>query len=376
MSRKNTISFNPGIYKWKIVHFFVLFTAVIQSCEPYRSPEIYNPAFFIDKSETFPLGWTVERGYETSFTKIEDPVTGKYKLKMVASPVIPTILSQTIFLKDSGSYFIIGKFKLELDSGAFFIAASTPSGTKEMTFIASRETCKRTLFSMQLTEPSDLTLRFGFKHNSGGIAYPDTLFVYKEDYFEGVPFDITRIDKEIEALTGVAGFDQDNFDRNIDLLAKSLNIAFLSKKSKEVTTLTDFFSSGQFETERTYYLRSYLLDEFSQLNTSLPLDELLKLYRIPVRQIYWQKNCESYHRFIEYWNQFDKKWKIIDPYYGVRYISEEGKYMGFEEVEFLANAGNFSVSNIRKVDIETPFYNEKQILDGWNSEITVHIIKK
>ena len=365
-----------GIYKLKSVLFIILIAVVIQSCEPYRSPEIYNPTFVLEKNEIFPLGWTVERGYETSFMKIEDPLTGKYKLKMVASPVIPTILSQKIFLKDSGSYFIIGKFRLELDSGVFFIAATTSFGLKEMTFTASIETCKRTLFSMHIPEPSELTLRIGFKNNSGGIAYPDTLFAYKEDYFEGVAFDITRINKEIEALTGVSGFNQDNFDYNIDLLAKSLNIAFLAEESEERAPLIDFFSSGQFETERTFYLRSYLLDEFSQLNTSLPLDELLKLYRIPVRQLYWQKNCVSYHRFIEYWNPFDKKWIIIDPYFGARYINTAGKYIGFEEAEFLASEGNFSVSNIRKLNIETPFYDEKQIMDGWQSEITVHIIKK
>ena len=365
-----------GIYKLKSVLFIILIAVVIQSCEPYRSPEIYNPTFVLEKNEIFPLGWTVERGYETSFMKIEDPLTGKYKLKMVASPVIPTILSQKIFLKDSGSYFIIGKFRLELDSGVFFIAATTSFGLKEMTFTASIETCKRTLFSMHIPEPSELTLRIGFKNNSGGIAYPDTLFAYKEDYFEGVAFDITRIDKEIEALTGVSGFNQDNFDYNIDLLAKSLNIAFLAEESEERAPLIDFFSSGQFETERTFYLRSYLLDEFSQLNTSLPLDELLKLYRIPVRQLYWQKNCVSYHRFIEYWNPFDKKWIIIDPYFGARYINTAGKYIGFEEAEFLASEGNFSVSNIRKLNIETPFYDEKKIMDGWQSEITVHIIKK
>ena len=376
MSRMSNLPCCSGIYKLKSVLFIILIAVVIQSCEPYRSPEIYNPTFVLEKNEIFPLGWTVERGYETSFMKIEDPLTGKYKLKMVASPVIPTILSQKIFLKDSGSYFIIGKFRLELDSGVFFIAATTSFGLKEMTFTASIETCKRTLFSMHIPEPSELTLRIGFKNNSGGIAYPDTLFAYKEDYFEGVAFDITRIDKEIEALTGVSGFNQDNFDYNIDLLAKSLNIAFLAEESEERAPLIDFFSSDQFETERTFYLRSYLLDEFSQLNTSLPLDELLKLYRIPVRQLYWQKNCVSYHRFIEYWNSFDKKWKIIDPYFGARYINTAGKYIGFEEAEFLASEGNFSVSNIRKLNIETPFYDEKKIMDGWQSEITVHIIKK
>ena len=372
----NILSFYSGIYKLKTVHFIVLFAAVIQSCDPYRSPEIYNPTFVLEKSETYPLGWIVERGYETSFMKIADPVTGKYKLKIVASPVIPTILSQKIYLNDSGSYFIIGKFRLELDSGVFFVAATTPGASKEMTFIASTETCKRTFFSMHIPDPAELTLRIGFKNNSGGIAYPDTLFVYKEDYFEGVAFDITRINKEIEALTGVSGFNQDNFDYNINLFAKSLNIAFLGQESEERAPLIDFFSSGQFDTERTFYLRSYLLDEFLQLNTSLPLDELLKLYRIPVRHLYWQKNCESYHRFIEYWNPFDKKWKIIDPYFGVRYINNEGKFMGFEEVELLANNGNFSISYIRKLNIETPFYNENQIMDGWKSQITVHIIKK
>jgi len=133
--------------------------------------------------------------------------------------------------------------------------------------------------------------------------------------------------------------------------------------------------------DNTSYLHSYASDENVEnaycQKSSLSLDEILKLFKIPVRQIYWEKNCLGFHQFTEYWNPFDKKWKLIDIYYGIRYINESGEYLGFEEVERLAGENRLGPKNILQREIGRLYFDEKEILEGWReADLDIRIIRK
>jgi len=154
--------------------------------------------------------------------------------------------------------------------------------------------------------------------------------------------------------------------------------AFLSSDAVEKASLVATFSSGAFDEASTPYLRKYIADPqirdgYCQ-KSSLSLDELIRLYKIPTRQLHWQINCSGIHQFLEYWNAYDEQWKIIDPYYGIRYVDINGSYMNFEEVENLVRNKKFGNKNIKQIDIGHLIYSESEILDGWiNADLAIHV---
>ncbi|WP_185153347.1 hypothetical protein, partial [Fulvivirga lutimaris] len=173
----------------------------------------------------------------------------------------------------------------------------------------------------------------------------------------------------------------ETLDQNVNLLAKSINAAFLEKKDPLGQTSISTYSSSIFKDKNTSYLATYINDEkvrnaYCQ-KSSLSLGELLRLYHIPTRQLHWQKDCSGFHQFLEYYNKHDSKWKIIDPYYGIRYIDHAGNYLNFEEIERLVRMNSFSSNNIKKIGTGRLYYSESEILEGWlNSSLAVHVLNK
>lgn len=347
------------------------------SCELNRTTQIYNPGFIIEKFYEVPLGWEMEDGDSESFHKIMDTTSNNYRPMLVANYGSSPVLKQNVTLFDSGSYFIVGKFKAEIDTGSFFINATTDWMSKEITFNSNTDICLRALFSINISKKTDLKLEIGFKSNSIGKAYPEVLYINNEKYFYKLDFDTRDIKKGLKRITGISEFNQEEFDNNIDKIAEILAGAFLAKND----SLIDFFSSDIFNIKQSSYLYGYASDtannESASQMCSLSLDEILKIYRIPVRQLSWQQNCSGIHQFIEYWNPFDKKWKIIDPYFGLRYVNEENEYMDFEEVEKRIRSNTLKTSNIVKVTETSSSNTRTAIIDGWKTnELAVFIIRK
>lgn len=282
-------------------------------------------------------------------------------------------ISQTITL-DSGDYFILAKYLVTLKKGTFFIQSST---NKSINITSSESTCLRTVLTLPIKGKTDVDISFGFSKNSVGSARIDTLMVYKVDYkVEPNKTKHGRLDLIDDNLSLNLNLTN-NLDEDIDHLASSINKAFLSKSLPEIST----YSSELFKNESTSYLANYVNDEDVRNSycqkSSLSLDELLRLYNIPTRQLHWQKNCNGFHQFLEYWNPTDQKWKIIDPYYGIRYIDSAGNYLGFEEIERLVRNNSFTRDNIKEIDIGHLYYSESEIIAGWlEADLAVHVINK
>ena len=96
-------------------------------CELPPQTEVYNYAFEMQEYEEFPLGWNFERGLPSSITKTFDSANNIYKPILTAETENPVIFSQKVILKDSGSYFIFGKFGASIKEGAFFVSAEGES---------------------------------------------------------------------------------------------------------------------------------------------------------------------------------------------------------------------------------------------------------
>jgi len=374
--------FNLGFYNLTSV-FYVLFIGIlIQSCELPPPREIYNPEFSLNQMEQFPLGWTYERGLPISIRKIPGPDGKSFKPELTAEIENPVILSQKVLVKDSGSYFVIGKFRATIENGSFFISATGESFNEQVEFKTDVNSCNRTFFSFQVNDRETVTLRIGFTKNSIGIAYPDTLFFYKEKYFYPVSIDARAMRAGLEQFAGIGEMSEKTIDSNIDKIANILNVMYLSSDQDSTSKLTEFFGSVDFNVEQTKYLYDYIKNWEGENNAydqkiSLTIDELLKLYRIPVRQLYLRSECKSKHQFVEYFNQFKSEWSIIDAFYGIRYVDEEGKYLGMEDVDNLVRNGSFSNANIRKLDIRAFKYSEEEIMEKWASlEPSTWIIRK
>lgn len=349
-----------------------------QGCQGIFGDEIKNPGFVINESETIPEFWALE-GDQTSVTRIEFG-DNRYKPVLIGGKA-PVVLSQEITLPDSGSYFVIGKFRAEIENGAFFIEVKGISVEKRIEFTRNKEVCKRTLFSIHTTELENIRLSIGLIANTKGTAFLDTLFIYREKYFKNVAHNLEKMKIEIAGITGINTFNAVTFDRNVETIGKSINTSFLEKSGEEGQTIASVYSSDLFDSEQTSYLNAYVVDDKVRNSycqkTSLSLDEILKLYKIPVRQIHWEENCSGVHQFTEYWNPYDQQWKLIDVYYGIRYVGNNGKYLGFEDVEKLVRENNFSMGNVEKKDIGRLYFKEDEILDGWeNMDLAVRIIRK
>ena len=352
--------------------------ATILSCQGPFGDEIKNPGFVMDENETLPNAWVLEGKVASVKKSVFEKNSYKPVLTGGKSPVV---LSQEITLPDSGSYFVIGKFRAEIEKGTFFIQAKGESVDKRIEFTISKEICKRTLFSVHTTGPEIIKLSIGLVANTLGLVFPDTLFVYKEQYFRNVALNLDKMKSEIAAITGVSSFDAGTFDQNVETIATSINTSLLNNSGQEGQAIASLYASDLFKSEQTSYLHTYMVDENDRnaycQKSSLSLDEILKLYKIPVRQIHWQKNCSGIHQFTEYWNPYDKQWKLIDLYYGIRYVDNELNYLGFEEVEKLVRENNFSMGNVIKRDMSRLYFDEKEIMDGWQyTDLAVRIMRK
>ena len=352
--------------------------AILLSCGGIFGDKIKNPGFVMSENEPVPKSWVLE-GNEASVKK-EVFEKSSYK-PVLTGGKSPVVLFQEITLPDSGSYFVIGKFRAEIEKGTFFIEAKGASVDKRIEFTNSKEVCKRTLFSVHTTGPENIKLRIGLTANTVGMAFPDTLFVYKEQYFKSVAPNLDKMKREIAAITGVSSFDAGTFDQNVETIGTSINTSLLNNSGQEGQAIASLYASDLFNSEQTSYLHTYMVFDKDRnaycQKSSLSLDEILKLYKIPVRQIHWQKNCSGIHQFTEYWNAYDKQWKLIDLYYGIRYVDDEGNYLGFEEVEKLVRENNFSMENVVKRDMGRLYFKEKEIMDGWqNKGLAVRIIRK
>jgi len=352
--------------------------AVVLSCQGIFSDEIKNPGFVMNEHEPVPEFWALE-GYEELVLK-EEFEKGRYK-PLLTGGDSAVVLFQKITLPDSGSYFVIGKFRADIDTGSFFVEAKGASVHKRIEYTRSKEVCKRTLFSIHINDSENVTLRIGLGARTLGSAYPDTLFVYKEKYFEKEAPNLDEMKSEIASIIGVSSFDAGTFDQNVETIGASVNASLLRNPNQKGQAIASLYASDLFKSEQTSYLHRYMTVDKSRnaycQKSSLSLDEILKLYKIPVRQIHWQVNCSGIHQFTEYWNPYDKRWKLIDLYYGIRYVDEKGNYLGFEEVEKLVRENKFSLDNVIKREMGRLYFKEDEIMDGWqNTDLAVRIIRK
>lgn len=320
-----------------------------------------------------PNDWILEVNNNFSVSKSNFNSTDKIFLSSKISGEV--LFSQTLTL-DSGDYFLSAKYDVEINKGEFYIEADGIAGISLQT---SESTCLRRIFSLPIKNKKEVKIKFGFINGSIGNALVDTIMIKKVNY----KITSNRANKNkiklIAENLSLSLLADESLDQNINHLAKSINSAFLSKNNSESHYSVLTYSSDVFKDEFTNYLSTYINDDSVRNSycqkSSLSLDELLRLYNIPTRQLHWQINCSGIHQFLEYWNAYDNKWKIIDPYYGIRYKDVEGNDLGFEEIERLVRKGEFSATNIVRQDIGRLYYSESEILSGWmDTGLAINII--
>lgn len=321
--------------------------------------------------------WNQIQGSENS-TEIASERGTLVKLKPELNDI--PIVDQNIKILDSGSYFLLGKLNLMIERGSFFIIVSGSDYTKKIEFFDSIEISKRALLSVYVPEPVTINLKLGFSDNSVGEAFPDSLSFYKEEYLYKHSKEQDIMKQKILDVLSLEKFSESNFDENVDKITRAVNQSLLEKGGEKTARLRSLFSSNKFDSKKTAYLHEYIQDDSVRYSycqkSSLSVDEILKLFQIQVRQLHWHNKNVGFHQFLEYYNPFDKQWKIIDPFYSVRYIDKHGNYLGFENVEKLIRGGEFTNKNILTLNLDGLYYQEEDIMNGWQAELTVIITKK
>ena len=353
--------------------FYLLVAAyTLTSCNSYSS-SIQNPGLIIAAGDTIPDNWNLDVNNNFKISKKNINSVNK----PILSSVIPGEISfsQTITL-DSGEYFLLAKYQAQVEEGTFFIRANDLGS---IAITSSDSVCERTLFSIRVRKKDEIKIEFGFGPGSIGQVLIESLFLVEIQYKFPKWADSQKKIALIKQDLGQVLQQDSVLARKIDLLAKSINGAFISTDIDEKSALVATYSSVVFDDVSTPYLNKYIIDtkirdSYCQ-KSSLSLDELIRLYKIPTRQLHWQINCSGVHQFLEYWNTYNNRWEIIDPYYGIRYVDSVGNYLNFEGIEKLVKANKFTAANIKQMNIGRLYYNEKEIMDGWtNSGLAIHVI--
>lgn len=359
----------------------LLIASLFYSCELsqvkniFFSSQLQNPGLTFLPDQKSPEGWQLEKNNNFS---LEKRSVNSYDKPFISSQKPGEILfSQSITL-DSGDYFVMAKYNVNVTEGGFFIKTNHSLGIE---ILSSGSTCLRTIFVLPVKSTQDVKFQFGFIDGSVGSALLDTIMIHKTEYKVAAEKSNESKVQLIEKNLSLSLRQDETLDQNVNLFAESINSAFLSKKDMVSQPPILTYSSSIFKDKYTSYLATYINDEkvrnaYCQ-KLSLSLDELLRLYQIPTRQLHWQKDCSGFHQFLEYYNKYDDKWKIIDPYYGVRYVDQNGNYLNFEEIERLVRNNNFSSKNIKQIDIRNFYYSQSEILEGWaNASLAVHVLNK
>lgn len=340
-----------------------------------KSSQLENPGLTLLPGQKYPDGWQLKKN--NNFL-IEKRSVNSFDKPFISSQKPGEIrFSQSITL-DSGDYFVMAKYNVNVTEGSFFIKTDHNQGIE----VSSSDTiCLHTIFVLPVQSTKDLKFQFGFIDGSVGNALLDTIMIYKTEYKIADRKSIENKVQLIEQNLSLNLQQDEMLDQNVNLLAKSINAAFLVNKDTISSPPILTYNSSIFKDENTSYLATYINDEKVRNSycqkSSLSLDELLRLYQIPTRQLHWQKNCSGFHQFLEYYNKYDDKWKIIDPYYGVRYVDQSGSYLNFEGIKKLVRNNDFTSKNIKQIDIGRLYYSESEILEGWNkADLAVSVLNK
>ena len=273
-------------------------------------------------------------------------------------------LSQRNYFKP-GEYFLMAKISVDLSIGEFYLKV----GEKGIRISGSEITCDRTQFTFAVFEPGEVEVAFGVTAGSIGDVQIESIRPYKIEYLLSDVEDISPQLKVLQNQLGLIDDLPDDPDPWIDSMAHNINRAFLESDSERGQGLLMAYQSDVFADSSTRYLNKFMNNVADKSaycqKSSLSLDEIIRSFGIQTRQLHWEQDCSGIHQFLEYWNEEDKAWKIIDPFYGIRYIDTNGEYIGFEKVEALVRSGNFSPDNIKRINIGKLYYSEEEIMAGW-----------
>lgn len=344
----------------------LLIASLFGSCSQQESTTI--AVYDTINKNLLPIEWQEAENINVQFSRLIHDSKEQILLEAVEPGNV--MYSQT-FALDSGEYFLMAKYDASIEEGSFYIRA----GSDKSIFIDSiSKICERTLFSISMMKSGELEIQFGLEPGSRGSVLLESLSIIPI-FYNYLNDDLANsIANEIWDKLGIALQQDSTLSRNVDLLAASVNMAFLSKNEFAVATFKDQI----FSQIGTQYLSKFIndpniKDAYCQ-KSSLSLDELIRSFNIPTRQLHWQKDCTGFHQFLEYWNAYDNRWEIIDPYYGIRYIDEQGNYLDFESIEKLVRINNFTKGNIKKIDIGHLLYSEEEIIYGWKEGgLAIHV---
>ncbi len=339
----------------------IIYLLLSGGCQQALTDHLKNPQIVIKPGQSSPSEWVIEANDNFILDNTYDQ--GQQVTRFSAEQGGQIIFSQEVLL-DSGDYFLLVRFYTRIKQGEFFIGA----GEKKL-FITRQnlEVCERTVLTLTADGPQKTKISFGFRENSVGRAYVVSIQLVKVHYiFPGENADLTR--QYVRDKLDIQGDFNLNLDKNIAKLAKALNQTLLTKNQPLALTMApdNVFTSTVTPFFYRYSHDRNIRDSYCQ-KSSLSLDDLLGLFNVPARQIHWQKNCTGFHQFLEYWHPKERKWKILDPYYGITYVDSKGMELNFEEVERMVNEGCFSAKNIKKLAIGRLLYNEEEIITAWYS---------
>jgi len=206
----------------------------------------------------------------------------------------------------------------------------------------------------------------------------------------------------------LSSFNKWNFDKNVEKVATYTNQVLLRdyKNFLESNSEVDLQRAdstrvrilAKFDNclKDSFFFRALqrpvlsIWDSYCQ-SVSPSTTDILAEFGISTRQIYFEDDFgNGFHQFFEYWNPYEQRWVILDPFYSVRY-RYNGVFLGLEDLAVLTEARKaewmastiidgeannelprqsfLDVSWIYQLELDGFYFSEQEILNGWDSSI-------
>ena len=181
-------------------------------------------------------------------------------------------------------------------------------------------------------------------------------------------------------------FDASNYHDNVLKLAKYVNRvlitplngyyhfdgedieAYLFMEERKRDSISNLISMQLPDSKFSDYIKLPIKEMSNSycVKSSLSSEDLLITFHIPVRQIHFTDGTDAFHQCFEYWNPYLDKWVIVDPFYGITYVDNQGDLLSFHELKSMAANDQISRDNLKHVEIDEFYFQLEELSKGWN----------
>lgn len=313
---------------------------IVQTKIPEPANLLLNSNFTAwDSAHTLPLDWQMRQIYNNTNVFMPVDSAGLY---MVSNSKGEHLLFQTIAVSPGTFYKVEAKIKYTIHNYAAGGVYAFDELSGEL--LGKYEKVKSDgeeifAFLFNSGTAKSVNIKIGFLNGMSASFECSSIEVIQQQYVPRVlNRELARYLDQKMALS----FDATEYDNSISNLCDFVNGVLQSKiRSIDSLNVVAAAIASIIKNNKHYNYLPYYLETLDSSfvgycqRSSLSLEEILENeFNIPARSIHLQDETGvGYHQFLEYWNPFQLKWTVIDPYFSIRYQDGAGPYLSGDQLQ-------------------------------------------